>query len=301
VLGPDIFGRTASGWAVPTATDIAFAYLIGRMVFGAAHPAIHFLLLLAIADDAVGLVILALFYPAGDLAPAWLLLSAGAVGAVFVLFNWLPRRLDRHDQRRRHSTWVRRKLHAAPYVLAGAVSWYAFLRAGLHPALALLPVIPAIPFAERPFGIFRVDDALHDDLLHVMQRSLRYPVDATLFLFGLVNAGIVLTALGPATWLVLSGLLVGKPLGIFAFGWIAAGPLRLGLPVGMRTTDLAVVGCVAGVGFTVSLFVASVAFDPGAVQDAAKMGALMSLAAAALALLAGRIGRVKRTHFEAAA
>ena len=63
---------------IPTATDIAFSYLVGRIVFGAGHPAVRFLLLLAIADDAAGLIILAIFYPSGELAPAWLLVSFAA-------------------------------------------------------------------------------------------------------------------------------------------------------------------------------------------------------------------------------
>ena len=76
LLGAAVIGQFAAlahGWAIPTATDIAFSYLVGRIVFGAGHPAVMFLLLLAIADDAGGLLILAVFYPQGDLAPAWLL------------------------------------------------------------------------------------------------------------------------------------------------------------------------------------------------------------------------------------
>ena len=90
-----IYETVSRGWAIPTATDIAFSYLVGRIVFGAGHPAIRFLLLLAIADDAAGLIILAIFYPTGDLAPVWLLLSLGAALAVFLLANALPRYLDR--------------------------------------------------------------------------------------------------------------------------------------------------------------------------------------------------------------
>ena len=78
MLGSDTYNAVANGWAIPTATDIAFCYLVGRLVFGAGHPAVSFLLLLAIADDAAGLIILAIFYPSGELAPEWLLLSAGA-------------------------------------------------------------------------------------------------------------------------------------------------------------------------------------------------------------------------------
>jgi NhaA family Na+:H+ antiporter len=72
------FAALANGWAIPTATDIAFSYLVGRIIFGAKHPAVGFLLLLAIADDAAGLIILAVFYPQGDLNLEWLLLSVGA-------------------------------------------------------------------------------------------------------------------------------------------------------------------------------------------------------------------------------
>ncbi len=93
-----------------------------------------------------------------------------------------------------------------------------------------------------------------------------------LFFFGLCNAGVQLSSMGDATWLVLAGLLIGKPIGILTMGWLAAVPLRLGIPEGMRIVDLVVIGFVAAIGFTVSLFVASVAFDAGPVQDAAKWG-----------------------------
>ena len=66
-MGSDTYTAVANGWAIPTATDIAFSYLIGRIIFGAGHPAVRFLLLLAIADDAAGLIILAIFYPSGEL------------------------------------------------------------------------------------------------------------------------------------------------------------------------------------------------------------------------------------------
>lgn len=294
ILGSDTWNAVAHGWAVPTATDIAFSYLVGRMVFGAGHPAVRFLLLLAIADDAGGLIILALFYPSAALSPQWLLLSLGAALAVFWLANCLPRRLDRHDQLRPHSTWVREKLGAWPYALAGVLSWYGFHRSGLHPALGLLPIVPTIPHADRAFGLFAEAERYLTDTLNLIQHALRYPVEVILFFFGLLNAGIEFTAMGPATWLVLAGLLVGKPAGIVLFGWVAARPMGLGLPAGMRMADLLVVGCVAALGFTVALFVASVAFDPGPGRGAAKMGALFSFASAAITIVAGRLLRVTR-------
>lgn len=294
LMGSDTYNAVANGWAIPTATDIAFSYLVGRIVFGAGHPAIRFLLLLAIADDAAGLIILAIFYPSGDLAPQWLLLSLAAAIVVYVVFNWLPRRLDTGNQLRPYSSWVRKKLSFLPYAIAGCISWYGFMRSGLHPALGLLPVVTIIPHADRAFGIFNeAEEHLHD-LLNTMEHALKHPVEVILFFFGLLNAGVEFSAMGDATWLVLAGLLIGKPLGIMLFGWIAARPLGLGIPQGMRIIDLFVIGCIAAIGFTVSLFVAAVAFDAGPVQDAAKMGALFSFAAAIVSIIAGKLTGVQK-------
>ena len=91
-------------------------------------------------------------------------------------------------------------------------------------------------------------------------------------------------------------MIIGKPVGIFLFGWIAAGPLGLGLPQGMKMNHLVVIGFIAAIGFTVSLFISAVAFAPGLVQDAAKMGALFSFGAVFLSLLAGRIFRVEKQN-----
>jgi NhaA family Na+:H+ antiporter len=213
---------------------------------------------------------------------------------VFVLFNWLPRRLDRGDQLRTRSTWVRKNLSFWPYLIAGCLSWYGFQESGLHPALGLLPVVPAIPHADRAFGIFADAERHLHDLLNEIEHALKVPVEIILGLFGLLNAGVEFSSMGPATWLVLLGLLIGKPVGIFLFGWLAAKPMGLGIPEGMRLIDLVVIGCVAAIGFTVSLFVASVAFDAGPVQDAAKMGALFSFFAAVISIIVGKMLRVEK-------
>jgi NhaA family Na+:H+ antiporter len=294
-LGSDVYDAVARGWAIPTATDIAFSYLVGRLVFGAGHPAVRFLLLLAIADDAGGLIILAIFYPSGALAPLWLLVSFGSALAVYLLANWLPRYLDRGKEARPNSTWMRNKLGFWPYALAGAVSWYGFQESGIHPALGLLPIVVTIPHADRAFGIFSEAEQYLTDLLNHIEHILKHPVEIVLFFFGLLNAGVEFSAISEPTWLVLAGLLIGKPVGILLFGWFAAHILKLGLPKGMRTVDLFVIGCVAAIGFTVSLFVASVAFPGGPVQDAAKMGALLSFGAAIISIIAGKLtGVVKQ-------
>ena len=294
MLGSTTYEAVFNGWAIPTATDIAFSYLVGRIVFGAGHPAVRFLLLLAIADDAAGLLILAIFYPSGELAPEWLLLSLGAAVGVFVLFNWLPRYLDRGKAARPNSTWVRSKLSWWPYAIAGCLSWYGFQESGLHPALGLLPVVPAIPHADRAFGIFAEAESYLTDILNQMEHALKVPVEIVLFLFGLLNAGVEFSSISEPTWLVLAGLLIGKPFGVLFFGWVAAGPLRLGLPEGVRTVDLFTIGCVSAIGFTVSLFVATVAFDPGPIQDAAKMGAVFSFVAAVISIVVGKLTRIQK-------
>ena len=294
ILGSDLYSAVANGWAIPTATDIAFSYLVGRLVFGAGHPAVRFLLLLAIADDAAGLIILAVFYPTGELQPEWLLFSLGAVLAVYFLFNWLPRRMDRHNQLRPNSTWMRKKLGYWPYLGAALLSWYGFQASGLHPSLGMLPVIPAIPHADRAFGIFSEAEKYLTDILNTAEHALKYPVEIILFLFGLMNAGVEFSAIAEPTWLVLAGLLLGKPIGVLLFGWFAARVLNLGLPSGMRVIDLMVIGCVAAIGFTVSLFISTVAFEAGPIQDAAKMGALLSFAAVIMSFAAGKLTKVQK-------
>ena len=283
----------ANGWAIPIATDIAFSYLVARIVFGARHPAVGFLLLLAIADDAAGLIILAVFFPSGDLSPEWLGLSVASAIAVYFLANRLPRQLDasRGDN---HFTKIAEKLSFWPYLIAGCGSWYGFQQAGIHPALGLLPIVVTIPHADITFGLFDSKKLEQHDLLNDIEHKMKVPVEFILLLFGFANAGVEFSAIGDATWLVLAGLLIGKPIGIFLFGWIAAGPLGLGLPEGMRTNHLVVIGFIAAIGFTVSLFISAVAFPPGDIQDAAKMGALFSFGAVFLSLAVGRILKVEK-------
>ena len=266
-----------NGWAIPCATDIAFSYMVARIVFGAGHPAIPFLLLLAIADDALGLVILAVFYPPQEEVNAlWMLLPVAAIGV-----GLLMRRM------RVHSFW--------PYlIIAGTISWFGFAMAGLHPALGLLPIIPTLPHAHVDSGLFDWKELDRHDTLNEFEHWWKNPVELILGMFGLLNAGVVLSSVGNATYLVLLGLIIGKPLGIFLFGILAAKGLKFGLPEGMNTKDLVVLGCAAGIGFTVALFVATVAFQPGTVQDAAKMGALGSFAAAIVTIIVGKMIGVQR-------
>ncbi|HEV8307482.1 MAG TPA: Na+/H+ antiporter NhaA [Methylomirabilota bacterium] len=270
----------AHGWAIPCATDIAFSYLVSRLIFGAQHPAIPFLLLLAIADDALGLVILAVFYPAGETR----LGECVAILAGAILVSWLLRR------RSVANFW-------AYILLAGTVSWTALFRGGLHPALALVPVIPFIPHEERDRGILCPQERGATDPLNRFAQWWHVPVQVILFFFALVNAGVPVSSVGAGTWVVLAGLIIGKPVGILLV--TAAGVLGgLRRPSGVTWADMSIVGLAAGIGFTVSLFFATAAF-PGEIRllSETKMGALLSFGsggiavALAVVLKVGRFGR----------
>ena len=261
------------GWAIPCATDIAFSYMAARFIFHRHHPAIPFLLLLAIADDAIGLILLAVVYPSGTLSP--LLLALFLIPAIAIAWT-----LNRY---RVPSVW--------PYVvIAGGLSWIALYSSGIHPALALVPIVPFMPHAARDLGMMEPEEDLLPDTMNQFEHWWKVPVQIVLFFFGLANAGVELSRIGPATWMVLSSLVIGKPLGIVGVTWIAAS-LGLRMPGGLRFTDTLIVGVAAGIGFTVALFFATAAFPPGATLDEAKMGALLSFTAAPLAIGLGALLR----------
>jgi NhaA family Na+:H+ antiporter len=263
------------GWAIPCATDIAFSYMAARLMLGRKHPSLPFLLLLAIADDALGLMIIAAFYPTGPVRP---IVFVVLLGAAIVLAWWLR-------ARRTMSFW--------PYILmCGATSWIGFYRGGLHPALALVPIIPFVPHAARAPELFAGSPAGHDSLSRFEHRFKR-PVDAILFFFGLVNAGVAGSNAGAGTWFVLGAILVGKPVGILIMTLLAT-LAGLRLPKGVTWRDLTVVGIVAGIGFTVALFFATAAFPYGRLLDETKLGALLSCSAFLIALAAARLLRVGR-------
>jgi Na+:H+ antiporter, NhaA family len=265
----------ARGWAIPCATDIAFSAMVARIVFPAGHPAIPFLLLLAIADDALGLIILAIFYPSGALSFSALavLMATAIVVALFL------------RRRRVQSFW--------PYVLGpGVLSWAALYTGGFHPALALVPIVPFMPHSRRDLGVFDEREAYQPDTLNRFEHWWATPVQVVLLLFGFANAGVPFAQIGAGTYYVVAGLLLGKPIGILAFSGIA----RLvggHLPPGLRVSDLLVVGLVAAIGFTVSLFFATAAFPAGTALAETKMGALLSFVAAPIAVVVSRMLRVR--------
>jgi len=259
------------GWAIPCATDVAFSYLAARFIFPRNHPAIPFLLLLAIADDALGLILLALFYPVGTVSlGSFAALMAPAIGLTLLL-----------RQRRITNFW--------PYlIVGGGLSWTALFFGGVHPALAMVPILPFMPHEKRDLGFF--DPREHDlpDTMNRFEQTWRLPVQFILFFFGLVNAGVRLSSVGSGSWIVFVSLLFGKPIGIVGTTFLS---VRLGLrsPGGLTYRHAVVMGVAAGIGFTVALFFATSAFRPGTILDQAKMGALLSFFAAPIAIVCGRL------------
>jgi NhaA family Na+:H+ antiporter len=262
-LGPTDLAR---GWAIPCATDIAFSAMIARLIFPAGHPALPFLLLLAIADDALGLLLLAVFYPSAAVSLTWLVFLMAAAMLLAVVLR----------RRRIEGFW--------PYVIGpGALSWAALHFGGLHPSLALVPIVPLMPHSPRDLGLFSPDEVRQPDTLSRFEYWWSIPVQFVLLLFGFANAGVPFARIGSGTYYVLTALLLGKPVGILVF----AGAARLAgaqLPQKLRVGDLLVVGIVASIGFTVSLFFATAAFPEGVALTETKMGALLSFVAAPIAL-----------------
>jgi Na+:H+ antiporter, NhaA family len=259
-------GDLVRGWAIPCATDIAFSYMAARVIFRRHHAAIPFLLLLAIADDALGLILLAVVYPTGELSLLRLVVFlVSAIGIAWILNRY-----------RVSSFW--------PYVLvAGGLSWVALYSGGVHPALALVPIVPFMPHAARDLGLLEPEEDVLPDTMNRFEHWWKLPVQVVLFFFGLANAGVELSSVGPVTGMVLSSLLIGKPLGIIGVTALAS-TIGLRVPGGLRFSDTVVVGVAAGIGFTVALFFATAAFPPGVILDEAKMGALLSFVAAPLAI-----------------
>jgi len=173
------------------------------------------------------------------------------------------------------------------------LSWAALYFGGFHPALALVPVVPFMPHSAHDAGLFDPAEKLQSDTLSQFEHWWATPVQFVLLLFGLANAGVPFGQIGPGTYFVLAALLFGKPIGILLFSG-AARLVGASLPQGLRGADLVVVGITAAIGFTVSLFFATAAFPAGAALAETKMGALLSFAAAPIALVASRLlrGRV---------
>lgn len=276
-------GSLSKGWGIPTATDIALAWLVARTVFGKGHPAVNFLLLLAVADDAIGLGIIAVFYgdPANPVRPEFLALVLLGMGVAFAM------------RKMKVGSWI-------PYIfIAGPIAWVGLMMAHLHPALALVPIVPFLPGPQKDTGLFVQDDEVDkaEDAglahgphspLHQFEHQLKLFVDFGLFFFAFANAGVELAGIGPMSWIILGSLVIGKTIGITLMG-VLGGLVGFKLPEGMNFKDLVMAGFIAALGLTVALFVAGAAFTNPELQGQAKMGALFTGFVGLAAVLLGRM------------
>jgi Na+:H+ antiporter, NhaA family len=276
--------RPGAGWPVAIGSDVILAYALGRLAFGPAHPALHLLLQVTVAFDVLGLLIAGLAFPGEGLMPAWLLLSALAVLAV-----WFHS--ARHATPDAPERLKRRALRLWPYVLAGVVCWAGVVLSGLPGALGLLPLIPVIPHADRTFGLFaEAEEHLHDPL-NRLSHALVLPVMATLFLFGVTRGGIDFGAATPTTLVTLAALWIGKPLGLLAATSLVVARGLARLPKGMSRADLVVLALLTGMGFTVPALSIDISLPGGAMAEAARLGLFVSLALGALVTVVARLAR----------
>ncbi|MFM7084424.1 MAG: Na+/H+ antiporter NhaA [Hyphomicrobium sp.] len=253
---------TLSGWAIPTATDIAFATGI-LTLFGAGLPSALkvFLLALAIIDDLGAILIIAFFYTA-DLSLLSLTLAAGGV-AVLVLMNVLG---------------VQRLFL---YILLGVFVWFCVLKSGVHATLAGVVTAFALPFGRKGVKKETHETDTNEvspqglmDLLHPWVTFLILP------LFAFANAGVSLSQVTHEILLesvplgIALGLFFGKPLGILLFTWLMTQLKVAALPESLTWSHILGVGFLAGIGFTMSLFIGNLAFQDALATTEVRLGVL---------------------------
>lgn len=254
-------GQYTSGWAIPAATDIAFAMgvlgLLGNRVPASLRL---FLLTVAIVDDIGAVLVIAVFYTP-SIKLAWLVASIVAVG-ILVGFNKL----------RVSVLW--------PYILMALVLWYCVLNTGVHATIAGVVAALTIPMKRRD----------GNSMLERVEHSLA-PWSAYLIVpvFGFANAGVSLEGLGfealldPLPYAIAAGLVLGKQLGIFSAVWIAVKTGFAQRPDHASWAEIYGVSVLCGIGFTMSLFIGGLAF-PGnqLLIDEAKLGILSGSAISAI-------------------
>jgi Na+:H+ antiporter, NhaA family len=266
-----------SAWPVALAVDAVAMYYVLRTIMPRT-PAVPFALLLALFTDLVALIVV---------APKYLVIEARAGGAALMLGALGLAAAMRAFKIRRF--W--------PYLfICGPLSWLAFYFEGLHPAFSLIPVIPFLPHEPRRMDIFA--DTKDDDRVHHSEHEWHLIVQPVVFLFGLVNAGVMLRSYDTGSWAMLAAQLVGRPAGILiAIGIALMAGLHLPGRIGWR--ELLVVAFATSIGFAIALFLATGVLATGPVLDQAKLGVLGSVVGVLIAFAAARllkVGRLAHQH-----
>jgi len=274
----------ANGWGVPVATDIALAVGLLALVGTSALASLRsFLLALAVIDDIGAILIIALVYSVG-VSTSWSLLAAITVAAIYLLNKFGVK-----------STYV--------YILFGIALWYCMYKSGVHPTLAGVILGLMTP------NILKENSKLHDDednqvsVIEWLEERI-HPWSSFIIvpLFAFANTGVVITSdsinnaiNSPIAWGIFAGLVIGKPIGVLASVFIAR-KINLGqYPQGAKNVDILATGSAAGIGFTVAIFIANLAFSDPATQDLAIFAVIIaSIVSAVLSVLIFKLVSKKR-------
>jgi NhaA family Na+:H+ antiporter len=274
----------ANGWGVPVATDIALAVGLLALVGTSAVASLRsFLLALAVIDDIGAILIIALVYSAG-VSTSWSLLAAITVAVIYLLNKFGVK-----------STYV--------YILFGIALWYCMYKSGVHPTLAGVILGLMTP------NILKENSKLHDgednqvSVIEWLEERI-HPWSSFVIvpLFAFANTGVVITSdsindaiNSPIAWGIFAGLVIGKPIGVLASVFIAR-KINLGqYPQGAKNVDILATGSAAGIGFTVAIFIANLAFSDPATQDLAIFAVIIaSLVSAVLSVLLFKLVSKKR-------
>ncbi len=271
-----IAGREeASGWGVPVATDIALAVGLLTMVGTSATTALRsFLLALAVIDDIGAILIIAFVYSSG-LKAVWIPIAALSVLAIVVAKRW-------------SITFM------PAYIFVGILLWFSLYKVGVHPTLAGVILGMLTPnIAHKNSGLEDLEDGSVSVIEWLEHKCHPYSTFLIVPLFAFANTGVVInrSSLSAAiasvvAWGIFFGLVLGKPIGILIASILAKRAKIAVLPTGATGKDILATGSAAGIGFTVAIFIAKLAFDDVALQELAVMAVIAaSVVSAVLSLL----------------
>lgn len=256
-------GGAPRGWAIPAATDIAFALGVLSLLGPRVPPSLKiFLTALAIIDDLGAVVIIALFYTAGIKWSA--LAGAGAIVALLILLN---------------RSGVRR---LTPYLLLGLILWFLVLKSGVHATLAGVVVALTIPLGHKDTRPGLAPLVKLEHRLHPWVTFLVIPI------FGFANAGVSFAGMkisdlgDPVPLGVALGLFLGKQVGVFFFSWLAIRSKIAPMPANVGWGQLYGLSILCGIGFTMSLFIGLLAYDSPVLQNETKLGVILGSVASAV-------------------
>ena len=280
-----IAGREeASGWGVPVATDIALAVGLLTMVGTSATTALRsFLLALAVIDDIGAILIIAFVYSSG-LKAVWIPIAALSVLAIVVAKRW-------------SITFM------PAYIFVGILLWFSLYKVGVHPTLAGVILGMLTPnIAHKNSGLEDLEDGSVSVIEWLEHKCHPYSTFLIVPVFAFANTGVVInqSSLSAAiasvvAWGIFFGLVLGKPIGILIASILAKRAKIAVLPTGATGKDILATGSAAGIGFTVAIFIAKLAFDDAALQELAVMAVIAaSVVSAVLSLLLFKLNAAKR-------